>query len=67
MEPGVVPANTIVGLDSRYAIRKITNLQAEYSAAQELVMRRGQELRFDFGEVATRMYDNAFDVLQLIP
>jgi hypothetical protein len=67
VETGVVPANTIVGLDSRYAIRKITNLQAEYSAAQELVMRRGTELRFDFGEVATRMYDNAFDVLQLIP
>lgn len=65
VEDGVVPANTIVGLDSRYAIRRIRNSEAQYQAVEQFVLRRGTGLRFDFGEIAYRMYDDAFDVLSL--
>lgn len=67
VETGVVPANTIMGFDARYAIRKVRNLQADYQAAEDMVMRRGQALRFDWSEMATRLYDDAFDVLTLVP
>lgn len=66
VETGVIPANTIIGLDSRYAIRKVTNANASYSAVEQLVMQRGQEMRFDWGAIATRIYDDAWDVLTLV-
>jgi hypothetical protein len=65
VDDGVIPTNTIIGLDSRYAIRRIVSTSADYNAAEELVMRRGSQMRFDWGEVAYRMYDDAFDVLSL--
>ena len=65
VEAGVVPANTLLGLDSRYAIRRIRNSGVEASASQEFVLRRGTALRFDFGEVAHRLFDDAWDVLSL--
>lgn len=65
VDDGVIPTDTIVGLDSRYAINRVTNLSANYSAVQELVMRRGTEMRFDFGELVFRGEDIAWDVLEL--
>lgn len=65
VDDGVIPTDTIVGLDSRYAINRVTNLSANYSAVQELVMRRGTEMRFDFGELVFRGEDAAWDVLEL--
>lgn len=58
-------ANTLMGLDKRYAIHRITNTAAAYSAIEDYVLRRGKELRFDQGVIATRMFDDAFDVLSL--
>lgn len=65
VEDGVVPANTIMGLDSRYAIQRIRNSEAEYSAVERFVLRKGSALRFDFSEIAYRLFDEAFDVLEL--
>lgn len=65
VEAGVIPTNTIIGLDSRYALRKVRNLQAEYKAAEALVMRRGEQMRFDWSELILRIYDDAFSVLSL--
>ena len=65
VDDGVIPTDTIVGLDSRFAINKVTNLSANYSAIEELVMRRGTQMRFDFGEVVFRGEDTAWDVLEL--
>jgi len=65
VEDGVIPANTVMGLDSRYAIRRIRNSEAEYQAVEQFVLRRGTALRFDFGEIAYRLFDTAFDVLSL--
>lgn len=65
LEDGVIPTNTIMGIDSRYAIRRVRNSQAEYSAVESFVLRKSEAMRYDFGEVAYRMFDEAFEVLLL--
>jgi len=62
-EPGVLPANTVIGLDSRYALHKVTNLAANYEATEELLMQNGKQFRMDSGEIIYRLYDDAFSVL----
>ena len=59
------PANTVMGLDSRYAIRRVTNSSASYQAMENLIMRRSTQLRIDFGETITRLFPEAFDTLVL--
>lgn len=65
VESGVLPANAIIGLDSRYAIRKVRNLNANYRAQEQLVMRRGEALRWDWSEMCYRMFDQGWDYLSL--
>jgi len=65
VESGIVPANAIIGIDSRYALRKVRNLRAEYQAQEALVMRRGSAMRWDWSEMVYRMYDQAWDYLSL--
>lgn len=65
VENTVVPDDVIVGFDSRYAMRKITNSQAEYAAAERLVLRKGNSMRWDWGYTIHRLYDQAWDVLSL--
>lgn len=59
------PANTIMGLDSRYAIHRVKSLTASYQAVEDLVMRRATQLRFDHGEIVYRLFDEAWEVLVL--
>lgn len=59
------PAHTLMGFDSRYAIHRVRNAAARYSAVEQFVMRRSTQLRFDSAEIAYRMFDDAFDVLSL--
>lgn len=61
----VLAANTIVGLDSRYAIRRVINAQASYSAIEQYLMRRATAFRIDYGEYSHRLYDDAFSVMTL--
>jgi len=56
------PAKTVLGFDSRYAIARVTSSTIQYSAVEEYVMRRAKGLRIDFGEIAYRLHDDAFDV-----
>ena len=65
IDNGVVGANTILGLDSRYAIRRVINAQAAYSAIEQYLMRRATAFRIDYGEFAHRLYDDAFSVMTL--
>ena len=65
VEPEVVADDVIVGFDPRYAMRKITNSEAEYRAAEQLVMMKGQQMRWDWGYTIHRLYDEAWDVLSL--
>lgn len=61
------PANTIMGFDSRYAIHRVTSLSAQYSAIAQFVLKRSTAMRIDRGEMLYRLFDEAFEVLTLIP
>lgn len=63
VEVGVVPSNTIVGLDAKYAIRRVRNSEAEYQAAEQFVLKRSTAMRFDFGEIVYPLFPEAFDVM----
>lgn len=65
VEDGVLPDGMVVGLDRRYALRRVRNSEAEYSAVEQFVLKKTQAMRFDFGEIVYRLYDEAFDVLML--
>lgn len=65
VEPGVIADDVIVGFDSRYAMRKVTNSEAEYRAAEQLVMLKGEQMRWDWGYTIHRLYDDAWDMLSL--
>ena len=62
----VVPENRIVGLDNEYALRRYINVSATYSAVEEFLLRRAKALRVDFGQTTTRLYDQAFSVVDLL-
>lgn len=66
VEPGRSwPANTLMGLDSKWAIHRVRNSAAAYSAVENFVMRRSTQLRFDSAEIAYRLFDDAYDTLSL--
>ena len=57
------PANTIMGIDARYGIHRVTSTNASYQAQEDFVLRRGSAMRFDFGNIVRRLFDDAFEVL----
>jgi hypothetical protein len=57
------PANTIMGVDSRYGIHRVTSLSAQYSAIEQFAIKRSTMLRIDKGEMVYRLFDEAFEVL----
>lgn len=61
----VFGARVLVGLDPRYAIQRFVNIQAAYSGIEEFVMRKATGFRVDYGEMSTRLYDEAWSVLSL--
>ena len=65
LEDGILPANTILGIDSRYAMWKVQSSSADYSAVEEFVLRKTMALRFDMGFQYFRQFDEAFSVLSL--
>ena len=60
------PANTIMGIDSRFAIARVKSISAQYQAIEEFALRRGSGMRFDFGEIVYRFQSEAFEVLTLM-
>lgn len=62
---GTIPTDTLVGIDSQGAIARVSNSFANYEATQDLVMRRGTQLRFDYGEVVYRQEETAWSVITL--
>lgn len=57
------PAKTLMGIDSRYAIQRVTSTNASYQAQEEFVLRRGSAMRFDYGSLSRRLYNDAFEVM----
>lgn len=60
-----MPANTIMGIQSNSAIAKLVNSRAEYEATVRWALRKGEAMRFDFGQQYYRLYDDAFSVMTL--
>ncbi len=58
---GPVAANTLVGIDSRYALAHASNVQADYQATEQFALRKSEALRMDMGEIWYRLHDNAWD------
>lgn len=58
-------AGLLVGLDPRYAIQRFVNVSASYDAIENYVMRKATGFRVDYGEMSTRLYDEAWSVLEL--
>ena len=61
---GVLGASQRVLLfDSRYALRRVTNALASYSAVEQMVLQRSTFFRTDFGFLLHRLMDSAFLLL----
>lgn len=60
------PANTLMGFDSKYAMRKWVNTLATYSDVERYVTRRASTFVVSFGSKITRYFDDAFAVLKLV-
>lgn len=70
--PNMVPfdadmfgTGVLVGMDPRYAIQRTVNVNASYEAIEQYVMRKATGFRVDYGETASRLYDEAWSVLNL--
>lgn len=66
----IVPAtaiaeNVIVGFDSRFALRQVTNVNASYSATERMVLQRSNFFRVDWGRMTYRLFDSAFSVTDI--
>lgn len=60
------PADTVMGLDSRYAVRRIRSLTSSYQSTEAFVTKRSTISRFDYGEIVNRMFAEAFSVLTIL-
>lgn len=59
------PVNTVMGFDSRYAIHRVTSTSLAYQAAEAYAMRRSTKFRIDMGQIAYRLFDDAWSVLTM--
>lgn len=57
------PAKTILGIDSRYALHRVSSTNASYTAQEDFVLRRGTAMRWDFGQIVRRLFVDAHDVM----
>ena len=60
---GVVPDKQLVMLDSRYALARVTNVSANYSATEQNVLSRSTSWRWDFSEFTYRFRSDAIKVI----
>lgn len=61
-----IPANTIVGIDSRYALARVTNSLASVSDVEEFIMRQGKGFFFQRGQFVYKPFGNdPFHVMTL--
>ncbi len=60
---GVVNAKQLVLFDSRYALARIQNVSANYSATEKQVLTRSNFLRYDLSEYTYRLREDAISVI----
>lgn len=56
----IVGADRLVAFDRSMALRQITNINANYAAIENFVLRRAQAMRFDYGTALFKFMDQAF-------
>lgn len=66
LDTAILGANAIVGLDSRFAIRRVINVNAAYSAIEQYVMRRATGFRVDYGEISHKLFTDAWSRMDLL-
>lgn len=57
------PDKTILGIDKRSALHRVTSTNASYSAVEAFALRRASAMRFDFGQIVRRLFTDAHQVL----
>ena len=57
---GLWAAKQILLLDTRYALRRVTNTLASYTASEQMVLQRANFTRIDWGFIIHRLYEDAF-------
>lgn len=62
---GPVAANTLVGIDARYAIARVKNLDADYQASEVFAMKRSEALRIDSGMIFYRLHNAAWSAMTI--
>ena len=62
---GPVAANTLVGLDARYAVARVKNLDADYQANEVFAMKRSEALRIDSGMILYRLQNQAWSAMTI--
>ena len=65
VDDGLIPTGHLYGLDSTGAIARVTNSAANYEATVDLAMRKGQQMRFDYGAVVYRHSERAWNAMSL--
>ncbi len=65
IDDAIVGADMSLFLDTRFALRKVVNVFAAYEAVEQFVLRRSQALRMDYGQHVTRLYDEAFELVNV--
>lgn len=61
------PASTLMGFDSRFGIQRVTSSSASYESTENFALRRSSAMRFDYGTISRRLYNDAFSVLTYTP
>lgn len=61
----VFGAGILVALDPRYAIQRFVDISAAYNGIEDFVMRKATGFRVDYGEMSSRLFDEAWSVLSL--
>jgi hypothetical protein len=65
MDEEFIGANTIVALDSNWAIRRVINVSASYSGIEDFILRRGTAFRVDTGVIHKKLFADAWKVVTL--
>lgn len=65
VDKAVIGANRALFMDTNFALRKVVDVTAQYDAIQAFVMRRMNQMRFDYGQHTTRLFDEAFKLIDL--
>ena len=55
---GLIPEGELWGVDSRFAITKVSNTTADYAATEQFVLSRSSKMRIDYSEAVFRTFGN---------